>query len=491
MNMAEYNRRVDEALASISEIKEIVEKNDIILRAGQRVNERQERVLREMARILRSQSADQPWVSTMLPALARILLVLAAFSALYVFLFHFRPDMFNSNPKLLALFMVFALQLVLVYLLGIQAELSIYLYPVALLPVMVTILFDAEVGLLATIVLAVLLGIMHRFDFTLSFMTVVVGTVGCFTSRRVRKRSEFFRIMYSVALTFALYAFLVETLKLTPNSDILTEAGYGVVNGVVTTLLAMSILPFFESLFGITTDITLLELSDPNHPLLKRLALEAPGTYHHSIIVGNLTEAAATAIGANALLARVGAYFHDIGKIEIPEYFVENQLSVKSKHDELTPSMSSIILSSHVKMGRQLGEEAGIPDDVLNFIEEHHGTMVQSYFYNKAVEQGAADDESLEKFRYPGPKPQTRETGIAMLADAVEAASRTLDDPKPARINNLIQRIINDRFQSGELEQCPLTLRDLARIKEAFAQVLIGAFHHRVVYPKKDKSEDE
>ena len=256
LNNAEYERRVDEALASISEVKEIVEKNDIILRARQKVNERQERVLREMARILRSQSADQPWLATMLPALARILLVLAAFSALYLFLFYFRPDMFRSNPKLLALFMVFALQLLLVYLLGIQAELSIYLYPVALLPIMVTIMFDAEVGLLATIVLAVLLGIMHRFDFTLSFMTIVAGTVGSFTSRRVRKRSEFFRIMYSVSLAFAVYALLVETLKLTPNSDVLTEAGYGVVNGVVTTLLAMGILPFFESLFGITTDIT-------------------------------------------------------------------------------------------------------------------------------------------------------------------------------------------------------------------------------------------
>ncbi len=490
-NPAEYDRRVGEALASISEIKEVVEKNDIILRAGQRVNERQERVLREMARLMRSQAAAEPWLATILPALARIVLVLAAFSALYLFLFFFRPDMFKSNPKLLALFMVFALQLLLVYLVGIQAEQSIYLYPIALLPMIVTILFDAEVGLLSTVVLAFLLGVMHRFDFTLSFMTVVVGTVACFTSRRVRKRSEFFRIIPSVSVTFAIYALVVETLKLTPNADLLQEAGFGVINGIVSTLLVMGILPFFESLFGITTDITLLELSDPNHPLLKRLALEAPGTYHHSIIVGNLTESAATAIGANALLARVGAYFHDIGKIEIPEYFVENQLSVKSKHDELTPSMSSIILSSHVKMGRQLGEEAGIPDDVLSFVEEHHGTMVQTYFYNKAVQQGAGDEEALEKFRYPGPKPQTRETGIAMLADAVEAASRTLEDPKPARINNLIQRIINDRFQSGELDQCPLTLRDLAGIKEAFAQVLIGAFHHRVVYPKKDKTEEE
>ncbi len=490
INMAEYNRRVDEALASISRVKEVVAKNDIILRTGQRVNVRQERVLREMARALRSQESDQPWLAALLPALARMLLVLAAFSVLYLFVYYFRRDVFKSNAKLVALFMVYGLQLFLVYLIGMQTEASIYLYPVALLSILVTILFDAEVGILSTLVLAFLLGIMHRFDFTLTFMTMAVGTVACFTSRRVRKRTQFFRIMYSVAFTFAAYAALVETLKLTPNADLLTEVGYGVVNGIVTSLLAIGILPFFESLFGFTTDITLLELSDPNHPLLKRLALEAPGTYHHSIIVGNLCEAAATAIGANSLLARVGAYFHDIGKIEIPEYFVENQLSVKSKHDELTPSMSSIILSSHVKMGRQLGEEAGIPDDVLNFVEEHHGTMVQSYFYNKAMEQGA-DEAAQEKFRYPGPRPQTRETGIAMLADAIEAASRTLDDPKPARINNLIQRIINDRFQSGELDQCPLTLRDLARIKEAFAQVLIGAFHHRVVYPKKGKTDDE
>ena len=196
----------------------------------------------------------------------------------------------------------------------------------------------------------------------------------------------------------------------------------------------------------------------------------------------------AKAIGANSLLARVGAYYHDIGKIEIPEYFVENQRSLKSKHEMITPQMSALVLVSHVKKGRQLGEEADIPDDVLNFIEEHHGTMVMSYFYNKAQEQGGKD-ASIDKFRYPGPKPQIRETGISMLADAVEAASRTLEDPKPARIHGLIQRIINERFESGELDECPLTLRDLARIREAFAQVLIGAFHQRIAYPAQETVE--
>ena len=165
-------------------------------------------------------------------------------------------------------------------------------------------------------------------------------------------------------------------------------------------------------------------------------------------------------------------------------------MSVKSKHDDLTPSASAMILSSHVKRGRKLGEEADIPDDVLNFVEEHHGTMMMSFFYNKAIEQGA-DESVANKFRYPGPKPQIRETGIAMLADAVEAASRTLDDPKPARTRNLIQRIINDRFQSGELDECPLTLRDLAKIRDAFAQWLTAAFHRRVVYPKRAADEGE
>jgi putative nucleotidyltransferase with HDIG domain len=321
-------------------------------------------------------------------------------------------------------------------------------------------------------------------------MTVVVGTVACFASQRVRKRSDFIKIMFSVAVAYAAFILLVENMKLSASSEVLTETGFGVINGIVAVFLTIGILPVFESLFGITTDITLLELSDLNHSLLKRLALEAPGTFHHSLSVGNLCEAGAVAIGGNPLLARVGAYYHDIGKIEIPEYFVENQLSVKSKHESLTPSMSSLILAAHVKKGRTLGEEAGLPDDVLNFIEEHHGTMVMTYFYDKALKQGV-DPSAKDKFRYPGPKPQIRETGIAMLADAVEAASRTLDEPTPARINNLIQRIINDRFQSGELDECPVTLRDLAKIKEAFAQILVAAFHQRVVYPVKEKEEVE
>ncbi|MEW5795866.1 MAG: HDIG domain-containing metalloprotein [Candidatus Zixiibacteriota bacterium] len=485
-NPVEYSRRVDEALAQVSTVKKEINAGDAIVSARQKVTVEQEEVLSEMVRIMRREAAGRGWWIALLPMLARFVLVFAAFLALYLFLKFFRPDMARSNPKLLALFLVFCLQMLLVYLLDLTGPESIYVYPVAVLPVMVTILFDAQIGALSTFILALLLGVMHRFSFSLTLLTSVVGFVGCLTSQHVQKRSHFYRIMLSVVLSYVLLILVVEKLKLTPNDEILIEMLYGLVTSALSILIVTGVLPVFESLFGITTDTTLLELSDLNHPLLKRLSTEAPGTYHHSISVGNLCEAAAEAIGANALLARVGAYYHDIGKIEVPEYFVENQFSVRSKHEGLTPSMSAIVLSSHVKKGRLLGEEADIPDDVLNFIEEHHGTIVMEYFYNKAKEH-EGDSVDINKFRYPGPRPQTRETGIAMLADAVEAASRTLDDPKPARIDALIQRIINARFQSGELEECPLTLRDLAGIKKAFAQVLIAAFHHRVKYPAEPK----
>jgi hypothetical protein len=486
VDLAEYNRLVAEGSEQLSTVRKVVNTGDVIVSARKKVTSDQEEVLSEMVRIMRSQAASRGWWVALLPMLARFILVLAAFVALYLFLAHFRPDVARSNPRLMALFLVFGLQMFLIhsvdYLAAASGINSIYIYPLAVLPVMITILFDAEVGILSTFILALLLGLMHRFSFSLTLLTAVVGFVGCLSGQQVRRRSHFYRIMLAVMLAHILLTLVVEKLKLTPNPEIFNEMIYGMVMSVISILFVTGILPVFESLFGITTDTTLLELSDLNHPLLKRLSIEAPGTYHHAISVGNLSESAAEAIGANALLARVGAYYHDIGKIEVPEYFVENQFSVRSKHDSLTPSMSTLILTSHVKKGRVLGEEADIPDDVLNFIEEHHGTMVMEYFYHRAKEQ-EGDEVDINKYRYPGPKPQTRETGITMLADAVEAASRTLDEPKPARIDALIQRIINNRFQSGELDECPLTLRDLAGIKTAFAQDLIAVFHHRVKYP--------
>ncbi len=476
------------AMADVQEYSEVISAGDVIVWAGSKVTEREERILEEIFRQEKITMGQESWYKPLIPVMARLLLILAAFIILYSYLRHFHQQIYSSNPKLLAIFLMYGLELALIYLarmIGLNMDLSFYIFPIAILPIMMTVLFDAQIGIFNTFILALLLGILHRFNFSLVMMTIIIGVVASYSTSRVRHRSDFFKCALYLAITYVLLILLVETIRLSPNDDMMSRIGQGLFAAIVAPLLAMSILPVIESLFGFTTDLTLLELSDMNNPLLKRLALEAPGTYHHSILVGNLAEAAAKAINANPLMARVGAYYHDIGKMEIPEYFVENQLGIKSKHDKLTPTMSALILSSHVKKGRILGEEADLPDEVLNFIEEHHGTMTMTYFYNKAKEMGV-EEPNLDEFRYPGPKPQIRETAIVMLADTVEAASRTLAEPKPARLRNLVQNIINDRFQSGELEECPLTLADLADIRESFVQILIGVFHHRVEYPKKE-----
>ncbi len=244
--------------------------------------------------------------------------------------------------------------------------------------------------------------------------------------------------------------------------------------------------PLVEKLFGYTTDMRLLERANMDQPLLRELMIQAPGTYHHSIIVGNMVEAAAEAIGAKPLLARVSAYYHDIGKAPKPLYFIENQMGGENKHEKLAPSMSSLILISHIKDGVEKAKRHKLESPIVDIIEQHHGTSLISYFYKKALELKGDDPSqvSTEDFRYPGPKPQTREAGLVMLADAIEAASRTLVDPTPARIQGLVSRIINNAFADGQLDECELTLKDLNQIAGSFNKILNGIFHHRIEYPE-------
>jgi putative nucleotidyltransferase with HDIG domain len=247
--------------------------------------------------------------------------------------------------------------------------------------------------------------------------------------------------------------------------------------------LAFMLLPLVEHVFGLTSDITLLELSDLNRPLLKRLQLEAPGTYHHSMIVGSLAEAAAEATGANSLLARVCAYYHDIGKLSKPEYYAENEPAfARSRHERLTPSMSTLVVKSHITEGLEMARKDRLPRAVQNAIPEHHGTMVMAFFYHKALEQDPM--ARREDFCYPGPKPRSKETAILMLADGVEGASRALEEPTPSRIRGLVTRIIQERVQDGQLDECGLTLSELAKIREAFIPVLTAIFHVRAPYPE-------
>jgi hypothetical protein len=243
-------------------------------------------------------------------------------------------------------------------------------------------------------------------------------------------------------------------------------------------------LPVLETLFKITTDISLLELLDLEQPLMKNLMIAAPGTYHHSIIVGNLVEAVAESVGVNPLFARVCAYYHDIGKIKMPEYFIENQLTGASKHEKLTPHMSSMILVSHVKEGVEMARQHKLPEPVIDVLSQHHGTTLITYFYEKAkgMPEGSGDLSEAE-YRYPGPKPQSRVAALIMIADAVEASSRVLTEPTPSRISALVDKIINHIFLAGQLDECDLTLKDIYEIRKRFTYILTGILHRRVEYP--------
>jgi putative nucleotidyltransferase with HDIG domain len=318
---------------------------------------------------------------------------------------------------------------------------------------------------------------------------LVVGVAAAYSVTKVRHRRQFYRPMVFISLAYLFSLGLMGMMQLIPVGALFKDFSLSVLNGVGAPIVTSGILFIFEGLFHVTTDITLLELSDSNRPLLRELALRAPGTYHHSINVGYLAEAAAEAITAHSLLARVASYYHDIGKLEKPEYFVENLgHGGKNPHDRLAPSMSSLILVAHLKDGVELAKEARLPRAIIHIIRQHHGTSVMTFFYHKALDQGAGK-EVEGAYRYPGPKPETKEAAIVMLADAVEAASRTLEGATPSRLKGMIRKIIQDKFSAGELDNCELSLKDLHRIEESFIHTLIGTFHQRVEYPLGENEE--
>jgi len=260
----------------------------------------------------------------------------------------------------------------------------------------------------------------------------------------------------------------------------------GIFSGMfILGLSAFGLLHIFENIFQVITNFSLLELSDYNHPILRKLSLEAPGTYHHSLVVGNLSDAAAEKVKANPLLARVGAYFHDIGKLDKPEYFSENQLQLSSKHENLSPSISKMVITNHVKEGVELAKRYKLNSKIINFINEHHGTSIVFYFFMRALEEQNENKPQEEEFRYPGPKPQSKETAIVLLADSVEAATRSLEDPTPAKIEEIVHKIINNRFIDGQLDECDLTLKNLEEIASVFTRMLTSIYHGRIQYQEE------
>ncbi len=408
-------------------------------------------------------------------------LILGVFGFL---LFLFRPDVYHNFRWVLlqaVLIMAFATTAGVV---AANDALPPEALPIAFVSLAVAVLWDGRLALILAAVLAVLIGAQIPFQGVHAWVPVfVAGSAAALSVRAVRRRAQ---TWIFVAVIAGAYLVSIGALGLMTDREaagVVRAMVWGGGNAVVSAILAMGFLPVFEWFTRITTDQTLLEWADPNRPLLKRLSMEAPGTYAHTINVANLSEAAANAIGANGLLCRVGVYYHDVGKMLKPQYFIENQPAGRKPHDKLKPGTSAEIVREHVTEGLRLAREAKLPDVLLSFIPEHHGTQEIAYFLDRARSEEGEEAPDPERYRYPGPRPQSRETAIVMLADSVESATRSLQDPTPERVRDLIENLVDQKIQDGQLDEAPLTLREIGVIKEQFAKVLGGLYHHRIDYP--------
>lgn len=374
---------------------------------------------------------------------------------------------------------------------SLQNSLHLYLVaPLAFGAILIILLVNAQVSIVYSLIFSVFValstGEISLFVYSLTGSLAAIYVLDQYRERFAIIRAGLVLGIINVVTALALQLFLPSAGSAWTVFAVRSLSGF--TSGLFAAMLASLLLPILETLFEITTDIKLLELSNLNSPILRRLAVEAPGTYHHSIIVGTLAEAAAEAVGANPLLVRVGAYYHDIGKLKKPEYYVENQIYTGNKHENLSPSMSSLILASHVKGGLILADEINLAKEVRDLIPQHHGTKLMTYFYQKAKDAGEEKHARVNEsdYRYPGPKPQSKEAAILMLADQVEAAARALQDPTPGQTRSLIRRLVQSTIQDGQFDECDISISELDRIRDCFERVIGSVHHHRIQYPGFD-----
>ena len=468
-----------------------LKRGEVIVRAGDRIQE--EHLLKIKA--LRKAQESGYFFFTLVGIAGLALLVL---SSLYQFSTKNIRKISLSTSDLLFLSSVLVVLLGLLRLfltmtgilggefLSIPSSSYLYLFPIAAGAMIVRIVIHSEVAIFFAVLSSYFAAFMTGNQLSYFIFNLMSSVVGAHLVARCEQRNIIIRAGIYVGGVNLLVILALNFISGSPlKAGLLYDLPMGFGGGLLSAFLVLGLTPIVEGLFGYTTDIKLLELANLDHPLLKDLTLQAPGTYHHSVIVGSLVEAAAKSVSANPLLARVSAYYHDIGKLKKPLYFIENSGGLDSRHNHLAPSMSSLILISHVKDGVELARENRLGERITRIIQQHHGTSLISFFYQKAKEQEDPEMNALDEkdFRYPGPKPQTKEAGLVMLADAAEAASRSLTDPTPARIKGLVQRIIQGIFLDGQLEECELTLKNLHNIEDSFTRILTAIFHQRIEYP--------
>ena len=490
-NKNETAERKTKAKESVTPVYFQVKKGEVILRAGDRVREDH---LVKMSALRKVQERSYIFSLLIGMSILTILLLVSLYQFSVKNIRKFtvsQKDLLFLATTLLGIMALLKLYLMVTEVLGedffsIPSSSYLYLFPIATGAMIVRIVINSEVAIVFTILSSYFAASLMGNQLFLFIFTLVGSIIGAHKVAQCEQRNIILKAGLFVGGANLLMIFSYNLMYGNPlRAGMLSELIMGFLGGTLASLLVLGIIPVVESVFRYTTDIKLLELANMDHPLIKDLILQAPGTYHHSVLVGSLVEAGAKSVSANPLLARVSAYYHDIGKLKKPLYFIENVGGSENKHDHLAPTMSSLILLSHVKDGLELARENHLGGRIAHIIQQHHGTSLITYFYQKAKEQENPEMGALNEadFRYPGPKPQTKEAGIVMLADAVEAASHTLTEPTPARIKSLVQRIINNIFSDGQLEECELTLKDLHNIEESFTRILTGIFHQRIEYP--------
>jgi putative nucleotidyltransferase with HDIG domain len=489
-----FNERETEAArnrarAAVDPVAATVLRGEKIVGAREQIGEREEERLRAYQAALVERGLDDAGEDTLARAVGAILFNAALLGILGLLLWLSRRALYDDLRAL------FLLGILVVSVAGTAALVAWAGLPQELIPftfavLIVATLWGGRLGLSVALLLALLLGGQTPFlGITVPFTAAVTGAAAAFSVRAAQRRSQTWLFVVIIALAYALVAVTLGLLRSREAPDVLNSVAWGVASAVLSSVVAIGFLPLLESWARVTTDAMLLELSDTNRPLLRRLQREANGTFHHTINVANLAEAACHAIGANSLLARVGAYYHDIGKVAKPQYFIENQPKGRNPHDKLKPAMSAAIVRSHVIEGLRLADEARLPPPVKAFIREHHGTQSISFFYEKAKEADPDGSVNPQDFTYLGPRPRSRETAVLMLADSVESAAHVLPDPTPDRLRDLVERIVAGKIAARQLDECPLTLHDLDVVKEQLARVLAGMYHHRIDYPSAPRSD--
>ncbi|MGL4654441.1 MAG: HD family phosphohydrolase [Sarcina sp.] len=478
---AKTEEQINNVLKDIAPV--VVKKGQLIVSDGEPVTQSQIDLLSELG-LLNTSKTNWP-IYLALGALVLIIMLLQ-----YIYLYKFHKKVYKDISKLLLISILNVMAILIARV--ITSVFSPFLIPLACAPILMTLLTNYKISVVISGLNVVLIAGATNFNPIVTIIAIISAIIGAVILKKMQQRNDI--LIASLIISIIAGATTLAIGALTTNNfmDIIENSGYIVLGGILSGVLAVGILPFFEATFDIVTTVKLLELSNPNSPLLKKILMEAPGTYHHSVLVANLAELAAEAIGANSLLVRIGAYYHDIGKTKRPYFFKENQIGIENPHNKISDKLSAKIIISHVKDGLEMAREHNLPKDIESFIVTHHGDTLVKYFYINTRNNSENPDEVKEEdFKYPGPRPTTKEQGIVMLSDSVEAAVRSLKEHTSETIENMVNLIIKDKMDSGQLTNCELTLKDIENIRKCFLKALNGIYHQRIEYPKDEKEKEK